>query len=243
MPDELAGAGASRNLAYWDGAGGARVFNVRGRFLHAIDARTGNVVEGFGHRGRVNLLAGLGDKATSFRWAAPGPLVVGDVVVIGGQGWTDSGTQVDLPPGDVRGYDVRTGALRWTFHVVPRQGEPGIETWERDSWKDTGSAKAWSLMSADDELGYVYVPLSSAANEWYGGQRPGANLYSDSLVVPRRPHRRAQVALPDGAPRPVGLRQPHGAGARRPHRERPPHQGGDPGDQAGVRVRLRSRHR
>ena len=181
-PDELSGAGASRNLAYWTGPGGARVFNVRGRNLHAVDARTGNVVEGFGHRGKVDLLAGLGDKATSFRWAAPGPLVVGDVVIVGGQGWTDSGTQVDLPPGDVRGYDVRTGALRWTFHVVPRAGEPGIETWERESWKDTGSAKAWSLMSADQELGLVYVPLSSAANEWFGGQRPGANLYSDSLV-------------------------------------------------------------
>jgi quinoprotein glucose dehydrogenase len=180
--DDLGGAGASRNLAYWSGPGGARVFNVRGGNLHALDARTGGVVEGFGHRGRVDLLAGLGEKATSFRWAAPGPLVVGDVVVIGGQGWTDSGNQTDLPPGDVRAYDVRTGALRWTFHVVPRPGEPGIETWERDSWKDTGSAKAWSLMSADEELGLVYVPLSSAANEWYGGQRPGANLYSDSLV-------------------------------------------------------------
>jgi quinoprotein glucose dehydrogenase len=180
--DDLGGAGASRNLAYWTGAEGARVFNVRGRYLYALHAGTGRPADGFGVGGRVDLLAGLGAKATSFRWAAPGPLVVRDVVVIGGQGWTDSGTQVDLPPGDVRAYDVRTGALRWTFHVVPRPGEPGLESWEQRSWRDTGSAKAWSLMSADDALGYVYVPLSSAANEWYGGQRPGANLYSDSLV-------------------------------------------------------------
>ena len=181
--DDLSGAGASRTLAYWAGRGAAaRVFAVRGRYLHALDAGSGRAVAAFGRGGRVDLLAGLGDKATSFRWAAPAPLVVGDVVVVGGQGWTDSGTQVDLPPGDVRGYDVRTGALRWTFHVVPRHLEPGVETWERESWKDTGSAKAWSLMSADQELGLLYVPLSSAANEWYGGQRPGANLYSDSLV-------------------------------------------------------------
>ena len=180
--DDLSGAGASRNLAYWAGSGGARVFNVRGPHLYALDARTGAAIESFGVRGRVDLLAGLGAKATSFRWAAPGPLVVRDVVIIGGQGWTDSGTQHDLPPGDIRAYDVRTGRLRWTFHVVPRPGEPGIETWERESWKDTGSAKAWSLMSADETLGTVYVPLSSAANEWYGGERPGANLYSDSLV-------------------------------------------------------------
>jgi quinoprotein glucose dehydrogenase len=180
--DDLGGAGASRNLAYWAGPGDPRVFNVRGPHLYALDARTGAAIESFGVRGRVDLLAGLGASTTSFRWAAPGPLVVGDVVIIGGQGWTDSGTQHDLPPGDIRAYDVRTGRLRWTFHVVPRPGEPGIETWERESWKDTGSAKAWSLMSADEDLGLVYVPLSSAANEWYGGERPGANLYSDSLV-------------------------------------------------------------
>jgi glucose dehydrogenase len=65
---------------------------------------------------------------------------------------------------------------------VPRQGEPGLETWERESWKETGSAKAWNFISADGELGLIYVPLSSAANEWYGGERPGSNLYSDSLV-------------------------------------------------------------
>ena len=180
--EDLSGAGASRNLAYWTGGEGARVFNVRGRYLYALDARTGRAAAGFGVGGRVDLITGLGATTTSFRWSAPGPLVVRDVVVIGGQGWTDSGTQVDLPPGDIRAYDVRTGALRWTFHVVPRPGEPGLESWEQRSWRDTGSAKAWSLMSADSELGYLYVPLSSAANEWYGGQRPGANLYSDSLV-------------------------------------------------------------
>lgn len=180
--DDLGGAGASRNLAYWGDTGTGRIFHVRGRYLHALNARTGRPIAGFGVDGRVDLMAGLGAKVTSFRWSAPGPLVVRDVVVIGGQGWTDSGTQVDIPPGDVRAFDVRTGALRWTFHVVPRPGDPGIESWEQRSWRDTGNAKAWSLMSADDELGYLYVPLSSAANEWYGGQRPGANLFSDSLV-------------------------------------------------------------
>ncbi len=187
--EDLGGAGASRNLAYWaggqatsDSASGARIFNVRGRYLYALDARSGRPVSGFGAAGRVDLITGLGSKVTSFRWSAPGPLVAGDVVVIGGQGWTDSGTQVDIPPGDIRAYDVRSGALRWTFHVVPRPGEPGIESWEQRSWRETGNAKAWSLMSADEELGYLYVPLSSAANEWYGGERPGANLYSDSLV-------------------------------------------------------------
>ncbi|MEZ5418240.1 MAG: PQQ-binding-like beta-propeller repeat protein [Vicinamibacterales bacterium] len=180
--DDLGGAGASRNVAYWRGPQGGRVLTVRGRYLYALDARTGRPADGFGVAGRVDLMAGLAAKVTSFRWSAPGPLVVGDVVIVGGQGWTDSGTQADIPPGDVRAFDVRSGALRWTFHVVPRPGDPGIESWENRSWRDTGNAKAWSLMSADEELGLVYLPLSSAANEWYGGQRPGANLFSDSLV-------------------------------------------------------------
>jgi quinoprotein glucose dehydrogenase len=178
---ELEGPGASRTLAYWRGDGGARLFAVRGGGLYALDPRSGKPITSFGTAGRVDLVAGLGNAST-FRWAAPSPLVVRDVVVIGGQGWTDEGTQEHIPPGDVRAFDVRTGKLRWTFHVVPRQGEAGIETWERESWEETGSAKAWNFISADEELGLIYVPLSSAANEWYGGERPGANLYSDSLV-------------------------------------------------------------
>jgi len=133
---DLEGPGASRNVAYWsDDDGTARVFNVRGGHLYALDARNGRPVTAFGANGRVALVAGLGAAPTSFRWSAPGPLGVRDVVVIGGQGWTDDGTQEHIPPGDVRAYGVRSGKLRWTFHVVPRQGEPGIETWERESWR------------------------------------------------------------------------------------------------------------
>jgi quinoprotein glucose dehydrogenase len=177
---DLEGAGASRTLAYWRSDGGARLFVVRSGGLFALDPRSGKPVTTFGTGGRVDLVAGL--AATTFRWIAPSPLVVRDVVIIGGQGWTDEGTQEHIPPGDVRAFDARTGMLRWTFHVVPRDGEPGIDSWERGSWRETGSAKAWNFISADEELGLIYLPLSSAANEWYGGERPGANLYSDSLV-------------------------------------------------------------
>ena len=166
----------------------------------------------------VDLLAGLGDRTTSFRWAAPGPLVVRDVVVIGGQGWTDSGNQTDLPPGDIRAYDVRTGALRWTFHVVPRPGEPGIETWEGESWRDTGSAKAWSLMSADQDLGHRLRAAQQRRQRVVRRPAARATTVLGQPRVPGRPHRRAEVALPDGAPRPLGLRQPHRAGAGRHHR-------------------------
>jgi quinoprotein glucose dehydrogenase len=86
------------------------------------------------------------------------------------------------PPGDVRGFDVVTGKLLWTFHTVAQEGEPGVETWEKDSWKQTGNANVWAPMSADEELGYVYLPVSTPTNDYYGGDRPGDGLYGDSLV-------------------------------------------------------------
>ncbi len=91
-------------------------------------------------------------------------------------------------PGYVRGYDVRTGKLLWTFHTVPQAGEPGVETWLPDpqtgqpSWKFTGNTGAWGPLTGDEELGYVYIPVEAPSGDTYGGQRPGANLYSDSLV-------------------------------------------------------------
>ena len=108
-------------------------------------------------------------------------MVVRDVVVVGSR-VSDSPTKKEAPAGDVRAYDVVTGALRWTFHVVPRAGEFGIQTWEDESWRYTGAANMWGHASADEELGYVYLPLSTATNDWYGGHRPGDNLFAESLV-------------------------------------------------------------
>ena len=88
----------------------------------------------------------------------------------------------EAPRGDVRAFDVRTGALRWRFHTIPQAGELGTDTWEEDSWEYTGHAPVWTLFSADEELGYVYLPVSSSTNDMYGGHRPGGNLFSQSLV-------------------------------------------------------------
>ena len=87
-----------------------------------------------------------------------------------------------MPPDDVRGYDVRTGKLLWTFHVVPRKGEFGNDTWLNDSWTYSGNSGAWSLLSADEELGYVYLPFEEATGDYYGGTRPGNNLFAESIV-------------------------------------------------------------
>ncbi len=171
---------ASRGIAYFRGDQDRRILTVRGDHLFALDAKTGKGFSDFGDNGKVDLRQGLNPRLSQFRWAGV-PLVVKDVVVIGAPG-LDYPSRKEGTPGDVRGYDVRTGKLRWTFHVIPRPGEFGVGTWEDDSWKYTGSANLWSMMSADLDLGYVYLPLTSPTNDWYGGHRRGDNLFSDSLV-------------------------------------------------------------
>ena len=82
----------------------------------------------------------------------------------------------------MQAFDVRTGKPAWIFHVIPQEGEFGNDTWENDSWKYTGNANVWTLMSADEELGYVYLPFSTPTNDWYGGHRLGDSLFAESLV-------------------------------------------------------------
>ncbi len=111
------------------------------------------------------------------------PLIARDVIVMGSaMADQDSATRVEGDPGDVRAYDVRTGTLRWTFHVIPQEGDPALKTWKGDSWRYTGAGNVWSLMSADDELGYVYLPTTSMTNDMYGGHRLGDTLYATSIV-------------------------------------------------------------
>ena len=114
-----------------------------------------------------------------------GPIVVGNVVVVAGNndGAGDGGVIKEATREDVRGFDVRSGRLVWTFHVVPQEGEFGTETWGEESWRYSGDLGSWCCLSADEELGYVYVPLSAPTSSRYGGHRPGDNLFSNSLVA------------------------------------------------------------
>ncbi|WP_416908540.1 MAG: PQQ-binding-like beta-propeller repeat protein [Polymorphobacter sp.] len=175
-------AGASRALALWGEGDARRIVTVRGSSLMLLDARTGALIETFGDKGRVDL---RGVSRTVFSWNAPAPIVVNDVIIVGGQPialGTGDINKASLP-GDVRGYDVRSGKLLWTFHTIPREGEPGVETWENDSWRQGGKTKVWSAFSADEALGLVYLPLSAPSNDYYGVARPGDNLYANSLVA------------------------------------------------------------
>ena len=181
-PDGLQGGGAHWGVAYWSQGAEARIFSTRAQYLFALDAKTGEPIADFGDGGKVDLNIGLGPLMKSFRWSGV-PLIARDVVVIGSSMLEqDSARTKEGAPGDVRGYDLRTGKLRWTFHVIPRAGEPGIETWENQSYEYTGAGNVWSMMSADDELGYVYLPTSSGTNDMYGGHRLGNNLYTSSIV-------------------------------------------------------------
>jgi quinoprotein glucose dehydrogenase len=195
--DDTAERGAvrpnNRGLAYWsDGRGDDRIlFVTPGYQLVALNAKTGLPLAGFGADGHVDLWKGL-DRAVVQKGtigATSPPIVIRDVVVVGAA----LRVGVALPtkdnvPGYIRGYDVHTGKLLWTFHTVPQAGEFGTDTWGKDpqtgieSWKFTGNTGAWGPLTADEELGYVYIPVEAPSGDTYGGQRPGANLFSDSIV-------------------------------------------------------------
>ena len=173
-----------RGVAYWrDGEDERVIMLTVHASMIALDARTGRPVGTFGDKGAVDLVAGL-RRPPNPRWiygnTSP-PVIVRDVIVVGSS-ILDYPITGGVPPGDVRGFDVRTGKLLWTFRSVPEPGEVGHETWENDSWKTTGGTNAWSLLSADEELGYVYLPFGTPANDYYGGHRPGDNLFGEALV-------------------------------------------------------------
>ena len=171
----------SRGLAYWTDGSEERILLISSEHLVALDAKTGKPYREFGERGKVNLAPGMGPRLDQeFRWNAA-PLVCRDVVVVGAS-LSDSPKVKEMPPGYVRAYDARTGELRWRFNPIPQPGEVGNETWEDGSWEYSGQANVWTFMSSDEELGYVYLPLSTPTNDWYGGHRLGDNLFAESLA-------------------------------------------------------------
>ena len=170
---------ATRGVAYWSDGTDQRVIVNRGRYLTALNAKTGKTYPEFGDGGHVDLTIGPGPEGR-FVWGGP-PTVVRDVIVMG-RSMSDTFETKEALRGDVRAFDVRTGELRWQFHTVPQAGEFGTDTWEDGSWEYTGHAPVWSLFSADEELGYVYMPVTSSTSDMYGGHRGGDNLFSQSLV-------------------------------------------------------------
>ncbi|PSJ38838.1 outer membrane protein assembly factor BamB family protein [Allosphingosinicella deserti] len=169
-----------RGLTFWSDGQESRLFSSNGAALIALDPRTGKPIPSFGKDGRVDLRAGLGrdpEHVAAFL-TTPG-IVYRDLIITGFR----TSESAPAAPGAVRAYDVRTGALRWTFNLIPRPGEAGHETWPRDAWKTAGGANAWAGMALDVQRGIVFVPTGSAVDDFYGGDRPGDNLYANSLVA------------------------------------------------------------
>ena len=181
-----------RGVAYWEDDGVARVFWGTGDgFLIAVDAKTGLPAEEFGDHGRVDLTDGLPRAPRERRdilnllpiSSQSPPLVVRDTVIVGSS-INDRALTKEAPPGWVRAYDVRTGRPKWDFHTVPQSpDELGADTWLNDSWRYSGNTNVWSLMSGDDGLGFAYLPIGMATNDYYGGHRLGHNLFAESLVA------------------------------------------------------------
>ena len=192
-----------KGVAYAEVDGRGVIYIISPAFiLTALDARTGKPLEGFGKpiglegfpkTGIVDLLADLGHDydayeglalATGYITSSSPPIVVNGVVVVGNsaeQGYNQS--RVENIPGDILGYDAKTGEFLWKFKVLPGPGEFGHDTWENDAWEWTGDISSWAPMSADQERGIVYIPTNGATIDFYGGFRPGDNLFSTSLIA------------------------------------------------------------
>jgi quinoprotein glucose dehydrogenase len=172
-----------RGVEYWTDGVNERIFiSTGGRQLVSVDAKTGEPDPHFADGGWVDLLKDLGREvnARNIGDNKP-PIVVGDTVVVGSI-IMDFPTTKENPPGHVRGYDARSGALKWRFNTIPQKGEFGYDTWEDGSAEYTGNTNVWSLMTSDDELGYVYLPIGTPTNDYYGGHRHGNGLFGESLV-------------------------------------------------------------
>jgi len=187
-PRQLSG----RGVAYWsDGKGDERIlYTTTGYRLVALNAKNGAMISSFGSDGIVDLKAGVVkgvnqqiDLETGEIGVHSTPIVAGDVVIIGSamrEGATVS--THNNTKGLVRAFDARTGKQLWTFNTIPGPGEFGSETWENDSWAVTGNTGVWAHPTVDEDLGLVYLPVETPTSDYYGGQRPGNNLFAESLV-------------------------------------------------------------
>src|SRR5262245_40531051 len=189
-PRQLSG----RGVAYWaDGRGDERILYITtGYRLVALDARTGARIPAFGKDGVVDLKEGVVfgreqqiDLVTGEIGVHSTPAITRDGVVMIGSSFLEGGTPKthNNTKGSVRGYDARTGRRLWTFNTIPRPGEVGNDTWEKESWAVTGNTGVWNQISVDEDLGLAYLPVETPSSDFYGGLRPGNNLFAESIVA------------------------------------------------------------
>ena len=175
------GVVVNRGVVYWASGDDRRILVAVGQRLFALDARTGRRVSDFGQGGSVDLREGLGREASGLYVVSSTPgAIYENLLILGTRVHEGPGPSA---PGHIRAYDVRTGAIRWTFHTIPQPGELGYDTWPEDAWKVTGGANSWSGISVDHGRGLVFIPTGSPAFDFWGGDRHGANLFGNSVLA------------------------------------------------------------
>ena len=175
---------AARGIAYWPGnrtSPPSIFFGTEDGFLVAVNARTGKLVAGFAREGELDLKPGMKDDLPNAPYGLNGAPAIYKNLVFTGTHLQDNGSYGGR--GDVRAWDAATGKLVWTFHTVPQPGEFGHDTWLNDGWKNRAGANVWSTFSVDAETGTLLMPIGSPSDDRYGGDRPGANLFGNSLVA------------------------------------------------------------
>jgi quinoprotein glucose dehydrogenase len=172
-----------RGTAYWtDGQRRRLISGTHDASLISIDAETGKPDATFGTDGRVDVSEGVAYAQRGRNYAINSTPVIVKNVIIAGSNIQDLPQSKEQPRGDIFGFDARTGKKLWTFHAIPRKGDFGADTWEGDSAEYTGGTNVWSMLTVDEELGYVYLPFGTPTNDYYGGHRLGDNLFAESLV-------------------------------------------------------------
>ena len=182
---------STRGGAYWrDGDTERLYYGTPDGYLLALDARTGEPVRSFGENGRVDLAAGLPRNGRGMVDHKGHPIVsvnspplVARGIVVTPLSISDQPITREQVPGWVQGIDARTGETRWTFKTVPEADDLGVDTWQGDSWRYSGGVNVWSAFAADEALGFVYLPTGTPTNDYYGGHRPGDNLFAESIVA------------------------------------------------------------
>jgi len=175
------GGGVSRGLSWWSSGGEHRLFTAAGNNLFALDPATGQPISGFGQGGKIDLREGLDRDLIRQGVGLTTPGVVFEDLIILGSRVDDS--PAARAPGHIRAYDVRTGERRWIFHTIPHPGEPGHETWPAEAWQTAAGCNAWGGLTLDPQRGLVFAGTGSAAYDHYGGDRPGMNLFANSVLA------------------------------------------------------------
>lgn len=174
----------TRGVAYWQGNGKERIFfATNDSYLWSVDANTGEPDLSFASEGKLDLAQGLGREIDRRQYGVVSPPLVTNNRVVVNSIINDGPRTKEMPPGHVRAFNPESGELEWMFKTIPQAGEFGNETWKDGSWEYTGNTNSWTIMSADDELGIVYIPIGTPTNDWYGGLRKGDNLFAESLLA------------------------------------------------------------